>query len=74
MSYDYSKLSGKIIEVFGSRAKFSEAMGLSERSTSLKLNSKVWWKQSEIERACSLLGIDRCNISDYFFVAKVQRD
>ena len=67
MSFNYSKLTGKIVEVFGTQLRFSEAMGLSERTISLKLNSKVEWKQSEINKACSLLGIDISDIPAYFF-------
>ena len=67
MSYDYSKLNGLIVEKFQTQAKFSEAIGLSERSVSLKLNGKVGWKQSEISKACELLGINSKSISLYFF-------
>lgn len=48
MAYDYSKLSGKIKEVFGTNAAFAKAMGLSERSVSAKLTGKVGWKQVEM--------------------------
>ena len=72
MAYDYSKLLGRIIEKYGSQAKFSGAMGLSERSLSLKLNSKVGFKQSEIAKACKLLDIAEYDIPEYFFTLKVQ--
>lgn len=71
MTYDYSKLLGKITEVFGTREKFSKAMGLSKRTMSLKLNAKVGWKQAEIMQACELLNIAECDIHDYFFNLKV---
>ena len=51
MAYDYSKLLGRITEKFGTQARFSGAMGMSERSLSLKLNSKVPFKQPEISKA-----------------------
>lgn len=69
MAFNYSKLVGKIVEVFGTQLRFSEAMGLSERTISLKLNSKVEWKQGEIARACNLLGIETDDIPAYFFAA-----
>jgi hypothetical protein len=47
-------------------------MGLSERSLSLKLNSKVGFKQSEIAKACKLLDIAESDIPEYFFTLKVQ--
>lgn len=67
MSYDYSKLLGKIIELYGSQANFAREMGLSSRSLSLKLNGKIGFKQVEIERACRLLKIKRTDIDKYFF-------
>lgn len=69
MPYNYSKLVGKITEVFGTQLRFAEAMGLSERTISLKLNSKVEWKQREMTKACGLLGISVTEIPAYFFAA-----
>lgn len=73
MAYDYRKLLGRITELYGTQAKFSEAMGLSERSLSLKLNGKVAFKQPEITKACSLLEICENEIPTYFFTLKVQK-
>ena len=67
MSNDYSKLLGRITEKFGTQANFSQAMRLSERSISLKLNNKVSWKDEEIARAVELLEIDFNEIPLYFF-------
>ena len=72
MAFNYSKLIGKIVEVFGSQQRFAEAMSLSERTVSLKLNSKVEWKQTEMHKACTLLGIADAEIPAYFFTAQVQ--
>lgn len=72
MAYDYSKLLGRITEKYGTRTRFSEAMNLSEQSLSLKLNSRVAFKQPEITKACSLLEIDDADIPAYFFTLKVQ--
>lgn len=72
MAYDYSKLLGRIVEKYGSQLLFSGAMGLSERSLSLKLNNIRPFKQPEISKACSLLGIADADIATYFFTAKVQ--
>lgn len=71
MSYDYSSLSGKIVEKFGTQFNFSIAMGLSERTMSLKINSKVPWKDDEIVKACHLLNIDIAEMYKYFFKQKV---
>ncbi|QDK70320.1 DUF739 family protein [Lactococcus protaetiae] len=71
MSYDYSALLGKITEKYGTQYNFSIAMGLSERSISLKLNDKVNWKDDEIIKAISVLGIEPKDIPKYFFTTKV---
>jgi hypothetical protein len=72
MSYNYAKLNGRIKEVCGNQFAFAKEMGLSEHTISAKLNSKVSWKQPEIERACTVLDIQRCDIPAYFFDLKVQ--
>lgn len=72
MVHDYSKLLGKITEKYRSQKAFAKVLGISERSLSLKLNSKVGFKQSEIEKACELLDIDKQSISSYFFTLEVQ--
>ena len=72
MAYEYSKLLGRITEKFGTQGRFAEAVGMSERSLSLKLNNKVPFKQPEITKACSLLEIDDADIPAYFFTLKVQ--
>ena len=72
LAFDYSKLNGKIVEVYGTQYNFAAAMSLSERSVSLKLNGKRSWKNEEIVRACELLKIDIQQMPDYFFTIKVQ--
>lgn len=70
MCYDYSRLSGKIVEKYGTQYNFAIAMKLSERSLSLKLNGKVGWKDSEIWKAIQLLDIPVEKIHLYFFKRK----
>jgi hypothetical protein len=67
MPYNYSSLSGKIVEKFGTQYRFAEAMGLSEHTISQKLNKKQQWKQNEILKACELLEIRKEEIPKYFF-------
>lgn len=74
MIYDYSKLNGKIIEVFGTRRKFAEKMNRSERTISLKLNNKIPWTQSEMQKAMEILNFQIEEIQVYFFTAKVQKN
>lgn len=72
MSYNYSKLRGKIIEKFGTYKNFAKAMDTSERTLSLKLNNKIFWKQDEIEKAIELLTINKKDILIYFFNINIQ--
>lgn len=72
MAYDYRKLSGRIVEKFGSQALFATEMGFSEHTLSAKLNNKVGFKQKEIQRAVAVLDIPEAEISEYFFTIKVQ--
>lgn len=72
MSFDYSKLRGKIREIFKTQDNFAEAMELSTTSLSAKLNNKVEWKPTEMNKACDLLKIDKEDIPVYFFTLEVQ--
>ena len=60
------------VEKYSTQAAFAEAMELSERSLSLKLNGHRGWKQTEIAKACSLLELSGADIPEYFFTLKVQ--
>ena len=70
--FDYSKLNGRIREIFGSQANFAKAMDWSERTTSLKLNNHRTWSQQDINKASNVLEIPVYEIGDYFFTTKVQ--
>ena len=67
MKFNYSKLRGKIKEVFETQKAFAKAMNVSAVSLSAKLNNQVSFKQAEINKACELLGIDKEFIPLYFF-------
>lgn len=71
MNYDYSKLKGKIREVYGTDGAFAEAMELGRTSLSFKLNNKSEWSQDEMERAMKLLNIPRSSVRTYFFTHSV---
>ena len=45
---------------------------MSERTLSLKLNNKIAWKQSEMQKASEILGFDVSEMQAYFFTLKVQ--
>ncbi len=71
MSYNYSKLRGRIIEKYGSIKVFGKEMNWSEPTAYNKLNNKKYWKQDEINRASDLLDIPGNQITTYFFNQKV---
>lgn len=70
--FDYSKLRGKITEIYGSQAKFAVAMGMSEKALSDKLTGKKPWKQPEMALAVQLLRGSEAGIPELFFTLKVQ--
>lgn len=72
MKYNYNKLKGLIIEMYGSQKKFTKEIGMSERSLSLKLNNKVPFTQPEIECIVDKLNIEAVEIPIYFFIKQVQ--
>ena len=74
MKYDFSKLRGKIVEVFGKQEAFAKALGLSSRSLSLKLNNERYFKPTEISKAIELLGLSLSDIPEYFFTVEVQEN
>lgn len=63
----YSKLRGKIKEKGLSESELAKAINLSASSLSCRLNGKVDWSVPEIRAICDVLGIDRSDISEYFF-------
>lgn len=72
MTFTYNKLLGKIIEVFGSQYNFAIAMGISERTLSLKLNGRRKWTNVDMKKAIELLKIPIDKIPEYFFENLVQ--
>lgn len=73
MSFDYSKLRGKIVEKYGTQSLFAKALGVSERTLSLKLNGRIYFTQIEIKKILELLDVDSSYVNTYFFEEKVQK-
>lgn len=72
MAFNYNKLRGKIVEVFGYQNEFAKAMGWSERTLSLKMNGKRPWKQTDIMKALKVLNLSETDVQEYFFNVEVQ--
>ena len=71
MQWDYSKLRGKIKEIFGTQDAFADAIGIGRVSLSKRLNSTLEFSQDEILKSCDCLNIDYIDIPVYFFTLKV---
>lgn len=71
--FDYSKLRGKIREVFTSEGDFAEALGIGRVSLSKRLNNALDFSGSEIFNSCDLLSIKKEELGEYFFTQKVQK-
>lgn len=74
MQFDRQKLAGRIVEKFGTRRKFAEAVGLSESAVSYKLNGRVKISAEDIYLWSSedLLDIPAEMIGDFFCAPKFQ--
>ncbi len=73
LEFDYSKLKGKIREVFNTQSSFAEQLGISTYSLYKKLSKGVSFTQTEIIKSSKLLNIEAHNIPLYFFTEKVEK-
>ena len=69
--FDYRKLRGKIVEVYGSTASFCKSIGKNRSAVSNKLKNGQSMRQEDIILYAHALGIPESDYSDYFFTAKV---
>lgn len=67
MTYNYSKLIGRIAEKGFTRESLSENVGISPMSLYNKLHSKSYFNQLEIDKIAELLDIESAEIPFYFF-------
>lgn len=67
MSANYSKLRGKIKEIYGIQDAFAAAIGMDRSTLSLKLNGKSDWTREEIVKSCHALYIPLSKVPAYFF-------
>jgi len=72
-NFNYSKLTGKIVEVFGSQREYAKFMGWAERTASDKLNNKAQYKQNEVMKTLCALGLSTDDIPTYFFTINAQK-
>jgi transcriptional regulator with XRE-family HTH domain len=67
MSFDYSKLRGRMAERGVTQAQLAEKIGINKATLSVKLNGRYGFVNDEIITICKELGIHTDEISRYFF-------
>lgn len=67
MSFDYSKLKGRIKEVYGKYENILPDISMSEATLSRRLNGKSYFDTEEILELSELLNIEMDEIDQYFF-------
>lgn len=72
MEFDFSKLLGRIVEMFGTRTAFAEKWGKTDRYLSDRLNNKIVMDMVDILEMRELLDIPCEDIPVYFFTVKVR--
>lgn len=71
--YNYKKLNGKIVEIFGTADNMAKAISMNRSTLSKKLNNHVDFSSKDIDRISTALSIPRNQIGEYFFAAKVEK-
>lgn len=66
-NFKYSKLKGRIIERYGTRKAFAEAVGITESTLSLKLNDKAGITREDILAWSDLLGVSLDEYGSFYF-------
>lgn len=67
MSFNYSKLLGKMKECGFTQEQLAKAIGINKGTLSTKLNNKFSFSQNEILDICKVLNIPVCEIGEFFY-------
>jgi transcriptional regulator with XRE-family HTH domain len=67
MSYNYSKLLGRIRECGLTQEQLAKAIGKNKSTISTKLNGRYPFTAKEIDDICKVLNISNDEIGYYFF-------
>lgn len=67
VGFEYRKLRGRIIEMYGSQGRFAEILGVSEVTVSNKLRGITQFSQDDIVSWCEALKISYMDAGAYFF-------
>jgi len=69
-NFNYSKLRGRIREIYGTETKLAADMGMDRMALSVRLNNKREFSQTEILKICELLKIGMEGVVDYFLTIR----
>lgn len=74
VAFDLSRLNGRVVEKFGNREKFADALGRSRSTVYSRLRGETAFRADEIHQiiAPDCLDIPADEISDYFFTPLVR--
>lgn len=72
MEFDYSKLKGRITEMYDSQTGFAKVMQVSDNHLSSCLCNKTRFSTKAMDRMIELLCIPEEEIGEYFFKLKVR--
>jgi len=73
VKFDYSKLRGRIKELYKTETEFAKELGLSTVSLSGRLNNKLNFEQSEMLKIGEMLNIDKEDLHNYFFTRQIKK-
>lgn len=71
--YNYSKLKGKVREIFGNNKVYADFLGISEASLYEKYKSNSYFNQSQIEKTMYAFQENPEMIMAYFFTKEVEK-
>lgn len=71
VSFDHSKLRGRIVEKFGTYSAFFNHLDITSIQASRKLNGKSDFSRKDIVHWCELLDIDLKDVGLFFYALKV---
>ena len=70
MTYDYSKLYGRMAELGITREALAKQLNISRSTLYSKLNSRTEFTQDEIRKCVEILRLDVRYLAMYFFTLK----
>lgn len=71
MVFNYSKLKGRIVEIYGSQGNFAEKYGISKQMMTYKMRGQRGITTKDIIKMSEMLRIPKEQIGEYFFTLAV---